>query len=157
VPYTGVICVLMLVGVTAVAGAKELSREQYVARVEPICKTTVQQTGPIMKAAKRNLQKNKVKIAGALYLEAATIIRASGDKVDPIPKPREDAAKLTEWLKRLREEDELLERTGHELMKEHRAKAQGYLVRFIHAGNRANNVVFGFGFNYCLFDVSRSI
>lgn len=153
----GMVCVLILVSLVSVALAKEISREQYVARVEPICKATVQQTGPILKSAKRNLQRNKVKVAGESYLEAAAIVRASGERVDQVPKPREDAATLTEWLKRLREEDRLLERTGHELLKEHRAKAQGYLVRFIHAGNRANNVVFGFGFNYCLFDVSRSI
>lgn len=77
--------------------------------------------------------------------------------MDQIPKPEDDAATLTEWLKKLREEDQLLERVGKELKKEHRVKAQGYLARFIHAGNLANNVVFGFGFNYCLFKVSRAV
>ena len=155
--YIGVLGVLVLVGVTTVARAGDISREQYVARVEPICKSAVDRSQPILKVAKRDLRRNRVRAAGAEYLEAAAIIRGSGERVEPISKPAADAATLTKWLRKLRQEDQLLERTGHELMKEHRAKAEGYLVRFIHAGNLANNVVFGFGFDYCLFDVSRSV
>jgi hypothetical protein len=137
------------------AFAGELTRGQYVQRAEETCKPSMDRAGPILKVARRSLQKNKVKVSGRHFLQAAEIIRVSGEKLEAIPMPPDDTAVLKVWIERLREENELLKKIGEELLDAHRVKAQGYLARFVHSGNQANRVVFGFGFDQCLFRASR--
>lgn len=139
------------------AMAEEISREQYVERAEGLCKSALDAATPKLKLAKRNLQKNKVKISGRMYIKAAKVIRKSGLRIEKIPKPADDAPVLEDWLKKFKNEVLLLRKVGQELVGGRRVRAQGYLARFVNAGNQANKAVFGFGFNHCLFKIARVV
>lgn len=45
-----------------------------------------------------------------------------------------------------------LRKAGKALGEGERVRAQGYLSRFVHNGNLANDTVLGYGFKYCLFN-----
>ena len=135
----------------AAAPAGEVTRSRYVERAEAVCKPVTQTAKPVIARALSNLKENQVKRSGGELLEVAKTYEASRAHLRAIAPPPADAAVLRSWLKTLQEQNAFLRGAGRELSRERRVPAQGFLARFVHSGNLANDLVLGFGFNYCLF------
>jgi hypothetical protein len=145
---------LACVGAVSFATAAELTRSAYVARAELICGDTSTKAIPAFKIGVKQLKNNEVISAGTKLMEVARLNETSRGRLQKLPKPPEDSADLATWLAQLGAQNRLLRKAGKELHEEHRVQAQGYLSRFVHSGNVANDTVLGFGFKDCLFEGS---
>lgn len=146
--------VAALLAVPAAFGA-ELTREEYVARVEPICKRNTEANSRIFDGAKGEVQAGELKKASRRFSRAAEALGKTIDQIDRVPKPAADATKLSKWIGYLRREGDLLGQIGKALAEEKKGKAQGLSVRLRRNSNLANNTVLSFGFKYCRIDPSR--
>jgi hypothetical protein len=133
----------------------ELTRDEYVSRVEPICKRNTEANSRIFEGAKSEVQSGQLKKASRRFSRAAEALAKASDQIDQVPKPALDAAKLSKWLGYLRREGDLLGEIGKALGEEKKGKAQGLSVRLRRNSNLANNTVLAFGFKYCRIDPSR--
>ena len=87
--------------------------------------------------------------------KAQGIFAGTVGKISTIARPAADATVLDRWFRALRRETAALGRTAGALRAEDVARFQRLWADFIHEGNKANNVVVSFGFDYCNFKPSR--
>ena len=146
---------VLLVAAVPLTGAAELSREEYVARVEPVCKTNVTANKRIFKGAKGQVKAGKLKQASNHFFRAATAFAKTIRQIEAVPRPTADEARLGKWLGYLRGEKNLIQKVGRALAADDKHKAESYSVDLNHNSNLANNTVLGFGFDYCRIDPSR--
>jgi hypothetical protein len=146
---------VLLAAAVPLAGAAELSREEYVARVEPICKTNVTANKRIFKGAKGQVKAGKLKQASTHFSRAATAFAKTISQIEAVPQPVADEGRLVKWLGYLRAEKNLIQKVGRALATNDKHKAESYSVDLNHNSNLANNTVLGFGFDYCRIDPSR--
>lgn len=143
-----------LLALPAAFGA-ELTRDEYVARVEPICKRNTEANSRIFAGAKGEVQGGQLKKASKRFFRAADALDKAIGQLDGVPKPPNDVAKLSKWIGYLEREGSLLDQIGKALAAEQKGKAQGLSVRLRRNSNLANNTVLAFGFKYCRIDPSR--
>lgn len=141
--------------VVPMAGAAELSREEYVVRVEPICKTNTEANARIFKGAKEEVKAGQLKKAATHFSRATTAFEKTIKQLKAVPQPAADAAKLGKWIGYLEVESSFLGKIGKALAAEKKAQAQTFSVRLNRNSNLANNTVLGFAFDYCRIDPSR--
>jgi hypothetical protein len=141
--------------VVPMASGAELSREEYVARVEPICKANTEANRRIFKGAKEEVKADRLKQASTHFTRATAAFDKTISQLEGVPQPSADAARLGKWTGYLEAESSLLGRIGKALAREDKAKAQTYSVRLNRNSNLANNTVLAFGFTYCKIDPSR--
>jgi hypothetical protein len=146
---------VLLAAAVPLAGAAELSREEYVARAEPICKTNVLANKRIFKGAKAEVKAGELKKASTHFFRAATAFAKTIGQLEAVPRPEADEARLAKWLGYLRTEKNLIQKVGRALAANDKHKAESYSVDLNHNSNLANNTVLGFGFDYCRIDPSR--
>jgi hypothetical protein len=146
----------VLVAAAAATAEEILTRDEYVDRLEPMCKPRAEATRRAMKGVRKDVRDPKrLPVAADKFGKGAEIFGGTIEKIGRVPRPAADAAKLKEWFVYLnRQEDYLLEITD-ELRRGHTIKAQRLTSRFIHNGNLANNVTLAFGFDFCSFKFSR--
>jgi hypothetical protein len=152
-----VIAAAALFSAAAMATAEEiLTRDEYVNRLEGMCKPRAEATRRAMKGVRTDVRYPKrLPIAADKFGKGADIFGGTIEMIGRVPRPAADAAKLKEWFVYLnRQEDYLQEITG-QLRQGHTIKAQRLTSRFIHNGNLANNVTLSFGFDWCSFKFSR--
>ncbi len=137
------------------AGAEELTRDEYVARAEPICKHNVEANKRIFKGAKQEVKEEKLKQASKHFFRAATAFGTTIRQLKAVPKPPADEAKLEKWFGYLEAEKDYIRRIGVALAHEELRKAEALSVKLSRNSTRANNSVLGFEFNYCRIDQSR--
>jgi hypothetical protein len=147
--------VAVLLAAVPLAAAAELSRDEYVARAEPICKTNVLANKRIFKGAKGEVKAGKLKQASTHFSRAATAFAKTIGQLEAVPQPAADEARLAKWLGYLRTEKNLIQKVGRALAANDKHKAESYSVDLNHNSNLANNTVLGFGFDYCRIDPSR--
>jgi hypothetical protein len=143
--------VVVLATASSALGA-ELTRDEYVTRAEAICKVGTTKVTPMLSDGLAEFKKNEVTGAGPKFVRAAAFYDSSRARLQAIPKPLSDADDLTAWLNRLQVQNLFLRKAGKALAEARRVQAQGFLSRFVHNGNLANDLVLGFGFKYCLFN-----
>jgi hypothetical protein len=146
--------VLLAVGVS-VAGAAELTRGEYVARVEPICKRNTEANRRIFAGAKEEVKAGKLKVASAHFAGAEAALDKTIKQLHAVPQSAADEAKLEKWLGYLEIESGYLGKIGKALAVGNKAKAQTLSVQLNRNSNLANNTVLSFGFTYCKIDPSR--
>jgi hypothetical protein len=146
-----------LTALTAVplAAAAELTRDEYVARVEPICKRNTEANKRIFAGAKEQVRSGQLKAASAHFARAAVALDKTIRQLRAVPRPAADAAKLEKWIGYLEVESAYFERIGKALAKGEKGKAQTLSVRLNRNSNLANNSVLAFDFTYCKIDPSR--
>jgi hypothetical protein len=135
--------------------AAELTRPAYVAELERICKPGSEATQHAVKDVRdlvrsEHLPKAALKVAKARRIFAHTV-----SQISKVPRPQADAATLARWFTALRRESRSLAETAAALRADNVGRFQRVWGDFIHEGNKANNVVVSFGFNYCNFKPSR--
>jgi len=133
----------------------EITRDEYVARVEPICKRNTEANRRIFAGAKGEVKAGELKKASKRFFRAAEALEKAIGQLDAVPKPPPDAPKLSKWIGYLEREGGLLGEIGGALAKENKGRAQVLSVRLRRNSNLANNTVLGFDFEYCRIDPSR--
>jgi hypothetical protein len=146
---------LALVLTVPSAGAAEISRDEYVARAEPICRTNVLANRRIFKGAKEQVKAGKLKLASRHFFRAASAFAKTIGQLESVPQPSADEARLSKWLGYLRSESEIIKKVGTALAAGEKHEASSYSVDLNANSNRANNTVLGFGFDYCRIDPAR--
>lgn len=141
---------------TAAAPAAEApTREEYVERLEAICKPDNEATQRVMKGARSDVQAERLAVAAAKFARATTIFSGSVRGMEAVPMPPADRPKLGRWFGYLHDQEGYLKGVTAQLRADRPVKAQRQIARFIHAGNLANSVILPFGFEACTFKFSR--
>ncbi len=147
--------VALCVAVVSLASAAEVTRESYVAAVEPICKANTQANERILKGVRTEVKKGKLKAAGAQFAKAAAALNRTYAELKAVPQPSADAARLAKWLGHVKTEAALFEKAGKALKAGEKTKAQKIVIQLTHNANLANDQVFSFNFHYCRFEPSK--
>lgn len=142
----------------AVAGAEEAaapSRAEYVAKLEGICKPRALATERVARGMRADLRAERFAIAARKFAAALRLFTATVREISPLPRPLADRATLARWFHYLGQEESNLRRIVV-VLRAHRAVAfQHASARFVQSGERADEVVLAFGFDYCYFKLSR--
>jgi len=131
------------------------TREEYVAAVEPICKSNTDANSRILAGVKQQVKRGDLLPAGKRFIRASTALGKAVTRIDAVPKPTADEAKLNKWIGFLRSEKTLLQKIGQALKAKNKFKAQRYAVDLNRNNNRANNTVISFNFDHCRIDSSK--
>ena len=145
----------MLALVVPVAVAVEISRDEFVERAEPICKTNTEANKRIFKGVRQEVSAGELKKASTHFSRAATAFEKTIRQLTRLPRPVADEAKIEKWIGYLEAEQRYIARIGKALAREDKGKAQMLSVRLRRNSNLANNTVLAFGFDYCRIDPSR--
>lgn len=152
-----------LVAALAVAGAlaaassagAETTRSEYIARLEQICKPDSEATQRAVRGTRADVRSERFRQAASKVAQAGRIFTSTVRSISTVPRPEADRTTLARWFDALKGESAALGRTAAALRAEDLARFQRVWADFIHEGNKANNVVVSFGFNYCAFKPSR--
>ena len=141
--------------VPAAGNAGAPQRDEYVAKLEGICKPGALATQRAMKGARADLSSERLAIAARKFGRASSIFAATVKRIAAVPRPPADARQLRKWFAYLKRQEDYLRQIVADLHAGRALPAQRLTARFIHNGNLANNVVLSFGFEYCSFKFSR--
>lgn len=145
-----------LVGVgVANAAAEEPTRVEYVTRLEQICKPGSDATERAVRGVRGDVRAERLAVAGRKFARAERIFAGTVRSISTVPRPAADRATLRRWFTALGHEKAYLGQMVKVLRADDVAGFERVSARFIHEGNRANNSVVSFGFNYCSFKPSR--
>lgn len=137
------------------AMAAEITREEYKAKVEPICKTNTEANEKILKGVRQKVKAGKLKAAGTQFEKAGKALHRAIVQLKAVPQPTADEAKLAKWLKYVGEEEKLFLKGAKQLKAGNKTGAQATVIRLNHNANQANNQVLAFEFKYCRFEPSK--
>lgn len=153
----------VLIAITAISAPPSLAaetadaptRSDYVARLEQICKPGSQATQRAVSGMRADVRAERLRVAAAKFARAKRIFAHTVGSISTVPRPAEDRETLVRWFKALAKEQVYLGGIVSSLRAEDVARFQRVSADFIHQGNKANNIVVSFGFNYCAFKPSR--
>jgi hypothetical protein len=156
---TGAALIAVAVGLTllgaGLAGAEELTRSDYVDRLEAICEPGSKATQRVMDGARDDVRKERNAVAAHKFERAAKIFGRTVSTIAKVPRPSADTGRLKTWFVYLNRQEDYMHQIADQLRAGRTIKAQRLLSRFIHNGNLANNVTLAFEFDYCSFKFSR--
>lgn len=151
---TFAISALLLAG-ASLASATEVTRESYVAEVEPICKSNTQANEKILKGVRQEVKQGKLALAGKQFSKAAVALKKAYLQLKAVPQPPADTTRLTKWLSYVKVEVSLFEKAAAALKAGNKPKTQTIVVQLTHNANLANNQVLSFNFRYCKLEPSK--
>ncbi|HEX6153797.1 MAG TPA: hypothetical protein VFZ19_09780 [Solirubrobacterales bacterium] len=146
---------LTLLAASPASAAEAPTRDEYVERLEAICKPDALATQRAMKGARGDIRAERLAAAAGKFAKATSIFGSTVKEIAAVPRPPADTARLGKWFTYLKRQESYLGQITEQLRRDRAIKAQRLTARFIHNGNLANNVVLAFGFNYCSFKFSR--
>ena len=139
------------------ASATEAERDAYKDAVEPICKANTEANEKILKGVRAKVKAGKYDAAARQFLGAAKALKKTRAQLLAVPKPPEDATRLTKWLGYVKTEVQLFESIASKLKKDEVTAAQKMVVRLVSNARQANNQVLDYEFRYCRFQPSKFI
>lgn len=139
----------------AAEAAEPPTRAEYVGQLERICKPGSEATQRAVHGVRADVRAERLRVAAGKFARAQRIFANTVNAISSVPRPAEDRDTLTRWFKALAKEQVYLRQIVSSLRTEDVARFQRVSADFIHQGNKANNVVVSFGFNYCAFRPSR--
>jgi hypothetical protein len=143
-------------GAALAAGEEPMTRQEYVPRLEAICKPRSEATQRAIEGVRDDVRHpSRIPVAARKFGKAAQIFGGTVKLIGQVPRPANDVARLDKWFMYLNRQEDYLQRIAAQLHADRTIKAQRLTSRFIHNGNLANNVVLAFGFDYCSFRFSR--
>jgi len=137
------------------AAAEAPTRPEYVARLKRICAPGSKATQRAVRGVRADVRGERLGRAATKFSRAKRIFASTVRSISTVPRPQADRGVLARWFAGLRREKTYLGRIAASLRASNVARFQRVSARFIHQGNRANNVVVSFGFNFCSFKPSR--
>ncbi|MFL5872255.1 MAG: hypothetical protein ACJ75T_02110 [Solirubrobacterales bacterium] len=147
---------LSVSGAVAVAGAaEEITRDEYVAQLEKICKPGSDATERAVRGVRSDVRHERLAVAGRKFAKAKRIFAGTVRSISAVPRPAADRSTLKRWFAALGQEQLYLGQMVDTLRADDVAGFQRVSARFIHEGNKANNAVVSFGFEYCSFKPTR--
>lgn len=149
------LAVALLAAAATVPAAEAPTRDEYVDRLEKVCKPDALATQRVMKGARADVRAERSAIAAKKFAKATSIFSSTVKEISAVPRPSADTERLKEWFTFLNRQESYLGQITEQLRQDHAIKAQRLTARFIHSGNLANNVVLAFGFDWCSFKFSR--
>jgi hypothetical protein len=135
--------------------ALAITLDEYKVQVEPICKRNTETSTTILKGVKTQIQKGDLAPAGRRFIRAAGALGKAVTQIAAVPKPEEEAVKLTKWIGYLKDQKTYLQQIGQALKAGNKYKAQQTAVKLNKSNKRANDTVISFGFNHCRIDSSK--
>jgi hypothetical protein len=144
---------IVLVASAGAAGLPE--HDEYVTRLESICKPGVEATQRAVRGVRSDIRAERLQVAAAKLASARRIFDGTVRRISAVPRPPADAKQLAKWFRYLGQQESYLASSAAALHDERIVAYQHSSVRFVHTGNLANDVVIAFGFNYCEFKFSR--
>jgi hypothetical protein len=157
----GALCLLALSVAAATTSAAEepratdSSRTEYVARLERICKPGSDATERAVHGVRADVRAERFAVAAGRFDRARRIFSKTVTSIVIVPRPPADASTLKRWFTALGKEKVYLGQIVKTLRANDIAGFERVSADFIHEGNRANNAVVSFGFNYCDFKPTR--
>jgi hypothetical protein len=139
------------------ASAAEPTPESYKEAVEPICQKNTEANEKILKGVKGEVRAGKLDAAAKKVRAAARALKQARAQLLQVPKPAEDATKLTKWLGYVKTEVQLFESLAKKLANDEKAAAQKLVFRLYSTANQANSQVLDYQFRYCKFQPSKFI
>jgi hypothetical protein len=153
---TAALCLLALsVGTAVSSAAEEPSRAEYVAQLEPICKPGSDATERAVHGVRSDVKAERFTVAAGKFARGQRIFAKTVSSISTVPRPPADASTLKRWFAALGKEQVYLGQIVKTLRANNPAGFERVSADFIHEGNRANNAVVSFGFNYCDFKPTR--
>jgi hypothetical protein len=137
------------------AAAEEATRTEYVAQLERICRPGSDATERAVRGVRADVRAERLAVAGSKFARAQRIFAGTVRKISAVPRPVADRPTLGRWFSALGREQVYLGQMVKTLRDDDVAGFQRVSARFIHEGNRANNAVVSFGFDYCSFKPTR--
>ena len=152
-----VIATLSLAAPPAASAAAAPTRPEYVERLERICKPGAEATRQAVRGVRADVKAERLGIAASKFARAHRIFAHTVKEISVVQRPAEDARTLARWYARLGREELYLEGIAETLRASNIPGFQRVSAQFCREGNRANNVIGSFGFNYCSFQPSRFV
>lgn len=147
----------LLVAAPVALAAEDPTRDEYAAKVEPICRANTKANSRILKGVKSQVKRGKLVPAGRRFIRASRALGRAVRQIARVPRPSADRARLKKWVGYLKRERLLLVRIGKSLKSGNKFRAQKLAVKLNRNNNRANNTVIAFGFRHCRIDSSTFV
>jgi hypothetical protein len=144
--FSGSLLIAMVVAATAFAA---VTRDEYKDTAEPICQTGAKANEQILSGVRKEVQQGKLKSAATKFSKASKQQSKALKKLEALPQPAADEARLTKWFGYLKLEAELFEQAGRKLNAGDKAGAEHVFAKLAPNANKANNQVLPFEFHYC--------
>jgi hypothetical protein len=146
---------LLYASAAAAEEAPAPGRAEYVERLEGICKPRALATERAVRGMRSDLKAERLAVAAAKFSKATSLFAATVREISPLPRPLADGETLTRWFRYLGQEEANLRKIVAVLRANRPVAFQHASARFVKSGERADNVVLAFGFDYCYFKLSR--
>jgi hypothetical protein len=146
---------VVAMALAASAFAAEVSRDEYKAAAEPICKTSAKENERILGNVRKEVKTGKLKPAAAKFAQASKAQAGALKKLEALPQPAADEARLGKWLSYLKIEAELFATAGRKLNSGDKAGAEHITSKIAQNANKANVQVLPFEFRYCRQEPSK--
>ena len=140
-----VIAMVLAVG----AFAAEVSRDEYKEAAEPICQTSAKANERILGSVRKEVKQGMLKSAAVKFAKASKEQAQALKKLEALPQPTADQARLSSWFGYLKLEAELFEAAGRKLKAGDKPGAEHIFAKLTPNANKANNQVLPFEFHYC--------
>jgi uncharacterized membrane protein YccC len=136
-------------GVPAPAAPAVLTRSDYVAQVDPICREGIDANRGLLRGVEEMIVKGKLKRASHRFSRAAAALRQAREQISVVPRPPADVPRLTKWLELVKEQETLLRQMASALKQHQRPLVQKLAQRLLRGAKQANRLVADFDFEYC--------
>jgi hypothetical protein len=150
---TGLLVVACMAAASAFAA--EVSREEFKAAAEPICKASAGANERILANVRKEVKAGKLKVPAAQFAKASKEQSAALKKLEALPRPPADEARLEKWLGYLKVEGELFATAGRKLKAGDKPGAEHVFAKLPRVANEANVQVLPYGFRYCRQEPSK--
>jgi hypothetical protein len=140
---------------TSMAYAAEISRDEYKAQVEPICKANSQANDKILKPVRKLVKQGRLKQAAARFTKASAALKKTLTQLQAVPQPSADEARLAKWLGYVKTEANLFAQAAKKLKAGKKSAAQKIVNKLTSTANQANATVLSFEFRYCRLEPSK--
>jgi hypothetical protein len=147
--------ILLALALAATVRAAETSRKEFKSAAEPICMSSTRANERILVGVRREVQRGKLKTAAAKFAAASRALKKALLKLESIPRPSADEARLAKWFSYVRVEAELFALVGRKLKAGDKADAERTTAKLYSNANKANLEVLPFGFRYCRLEPAK--
>jgi len=127
----------------------EVSREEYVQRVDAICRKQKTSNERLQREAEKLIRHGDAQAASKPTLRLARSFARAVAQIVKVPRPAADQARLKKWLGYQKVERSLLFQIGRALKKGQTRLVSRLQTRAAHVERLANRLVFSFEFKYC--------
>ena len=148
---------LLLLIISSLAAAAEITPSEYVAKAEPICEANTRANERILHNVGREVKHGELKLAARALTRAFTALNRAYDQLAAVPQPAADSATLARWLNYVKKGAVLFQETARALRVGNKARASSEESKLTHNAVLANDTVVSFEFHYCHLEPSRFI